>query len=195
MKCDIVLAGVGGQGLLSIAMLIGRTALDQGLRVKQAEVHGMAQRGGAVHSHLRLSDRPIASDLIAVGTANVLLAMEPLEALRHLPMLADDGVVFSNTTTIRNIPDYPDEEVLRQQLASRAAIKWIDAERLAQEAGSLRTANVVLLGALSQALPMEQRIFERAIRTMFSRKGDTVVEQNLRAFAHGRSAVREESAP
>lgn len=189
MKCDIVLAGVGGQGLLSVAMLIGRTALDHGLRVKQAEVHGMAQRGGAVHSHLRLSDRSIASDLIPIGTADVLLAMEPMEALRHLPMLADDGVVFSNTTSIRNIPDYPDEHSLRQELASRATITWIDAEGLAREAGSLRTANIVLLGALSPVLPMEMSGFEQAIRAMFSPKGDPVVEQNLRAFALGRAAA------
>ena len=195
MKCDIVLAGVGGQGLLSIAMIIGRTALAQGLRIKQAEVHGMAQRGGAVHSHLRLSDRPIASDLIAVGSADLLLAMEPMEALRHVSMLADDGVVLCNTSPVRNIPDYPDERVLRTELASRSRVTWIDAERLAREAGSPRTANIVLLGALSELLPIEEAGFRRAIEAMFVRKGESVVKLNQKAFELGRAAASQPAVP
>ncbi len=189
MKCDIVLAGVGGQGLLSIAMIVGRTAMDQGIRVKQAEVHGMAQRGGAVHSHLRLSDRPIASDLIPRGSADVLLAMEPMEALRHLSMLSGSGTVLSNTAPMRNIPDYPDAEAVREALASLARVTWIDAASLAREAGSLRAANIVLLGALSKSLPMDPAAFGQAIEAMFARKGNAVVEQNLRAFSRGRDAV------
>jgi len=189
MRCDIVLAGVGGQGLLSIAMIIGRTALGQGLHVKQSEVHGMAQRGGAVHSHLRLSDRAIASDLIQPGSADLLLAMEMMEALRHLPMLANHGTVLSNTATIRNIPDYPEEEALRHALLTHAEVTWVDAECLAREAGSPRAANIVLLGALSRLLPLEKDAFKEAIQTMFSRKGGKVVHQNLDAFARGRAVA------
>src|SRR4030042_5605627 len=108
MKQDIILAGVGGQGILSIAFVIAGAALEDGLEVKQAEVHGMSQRGGAVQSHLRLSQERIFSDLIPKGEADLILSVEPLEALRYVDYLRPEGMVVSSRPPFVNIPDYPD---------------------------------------------------------------------------------------
>ena len=105
MKCDIIVAGVGGQGTLSVSSIIASAAMSEGLSVRQSEVHGMSQRGGAVVTNLRLSDQPIASDLIARGTASVILSIEPLEGLRYLEYLSPDGTLVSSTNPVVNIPD------------------------------------------------------------------------------------------
>ena len=118
MKRDIILSGVGGQGILSIATVIGRAALAEGLQIKQAEVHGMSQRGGDVQSNLRISSSAIRSDLIPRGAADLIVSMEPMEALRYLPWLADDGWVITGITPLINIPNYPEGEALRRPVDS-----------------------------------------------------------------------------
>ena len=108
MKLDVVLAGVGGQGVLTAAAILAEAGRRHGLTVKQGEVHGMSQRGGAVTANLRMADGPVGSDLIARGSAEMILSLEPVEALRWLPYLATDGVVVTSASPVRNISDYPE---------------------------------------------------------------------------------------
>jgi indolepyruvate ferredoxin oxidoreductase beta subunit len=189
VKFDIVLAGVGGQGVLTLAAAIASGAMGEGLRVKQAEVHGMAQRGGAVMASLRLSDHEIASDLVPLGTASLILGMEPMESLRYLAYLSPQGTLITAAEPVLNIPDYPDlAELLRIVRALPHAV-LVDAERLARAARSARAANVVMVGAAMHLLPVSPGAVEAAIRAIFSNKGEEVVETNLRALRAGRDAM------
>lgn len=189
MKKDIILAGVGGQGILSIAAVIGHAAIKENLYIKQAEVHGMSQRGGDVQSNLRLSSDPIASDLIAKGCADVIISLEPMEALRYLPFLASDGWIVTNTTPFVNIPNYPDQEALLAELRSRNNVILLDVDATAKAAGNPRGSNIALLGACSGILGIEPEKLEEGIRELFSRKGEAVVEANLAAFHAGQAAA------
>ncbi len=188
MKTDIILCGVGGQGILSIATIIGEAAMNENLYIKQAEVHGMSQRGGDVQSNLRISSDPIHSDLIARGGADVIISMEPMEALRYLPWLKPEGWVITSSTPFVNIPNYPDMEVIKADLAKLPHVIMLDIEQLAKDNGVPRSANVILLGAAQKALGLEYEKLENAIRRVFSRKGDAVVEANIKALALGREA-------
>lgn len=189
MKYDIVLAGVGGQGVLSVSAIIARSAIKEGLFVKQSEVHGMAQRGGAVLAHLRLSDSPVASDLIPKGGASMILSMEPLESLRYLAYLGASGTVITSTEPVENIADYPRMEQILGAIRSLPRSATIEAERLARESGSAQAINMVLAGAASPLLPIKVETMRESIREIFGRKGEKVVETNLRAFEAGRQAA------
>jgi indolepyruvate ferredoxin oxidoreductase beta subunit len=195
MKIDIVLAGVGGQGILSIATVIGNAAVSRGLYLKQAEVHGMSQRGGDVQSHLRLSSGVIASDLIPYRKADMIISIEPMEALRYLPMLSPEGWLVTNTTPFVNIPDYPSQEALLETIEGLPRKVAIDADQTARQAGSPRSANMVILGAASPFLRIDFADLEQAIEAVFSRKGDDIVQRNLeclrlgKAFADRRNSV------
>lgn len=183
---NIILAGVGGQGILTIAAIIDYAAMQKNLFIKQAEVHGMSQRGGAVESHLRISDREIYSDLIPRGEASIILSLEPMEALRYLPFLAEDGVIITATKPFVNIANYPDEkEVLENIKKTGKKVQFIDAEAIAKEAGSIKTENVVMIGAAADYLGFTKEELRESIRAMFSSKGEAVVEMNLRAFEMG----------
>jgi len=188
MKTDIILCGVGGQGILSIATIIGEAAMNENLYIKQAEVHGMSQRGGDVQSNLRISSEPIYSDLIAKGGADVIISMEPMEALRYLPFLKKDGWIITNSAPFVNIPNYPDMEVIKADLAKLPHVVSIDIEQMAKDNGVPRSANVILLGAAQKALGLEYEKLEKAIARVFARKGDAVVEANIKALALGRDA-------
>ena len=186
MKTDIILAGVGGQGILTIANVLGIAALSRNLYLKQAEVHGMSQRGGDVQSNLRLSSSPIHSDLIALGSADLIISMEPMEALRYLPYLRKGGAIVTNTVPVVNIPDYPAIETLTAALeATEAKAVLIDAEKVAREAGSPRSTNIALLGAASPFLPLEAEVIEASIAEHFAPKGEAVVQANIKAFKAG----------
>jgi indolepyruvate ferredoxin oxidoreductase beta subunit len=188
MKADIVLAGVGGQGVLSVAGILAEAARREGLAVKQAEVHGMAQRGGAVQATLRISSDPIASEMVSHGAATLILGLEPVEALRYLDYLAPDGVLLSAADPVTNVPDYPPLESVHDRIHSLGG-HLIDANRIAKEAGSLRTANVVMVGAASVCLALPVPSLEAAIAAGFAAKGKKIVAINLAAFRAGRAAL------
>lgn len=182
MKTDIILCGVGGQGILSIATIIGEAAMHENLYIKQAEVHGMSQRGGDVQSNLRISSEPIHSDLIALGSADVIISMEPMEALRYLPYLKKDGWIITSSVPFVNITNYPEQEKLDEQLAKLPNVVSIDIDKIAKQLGAPRSANMVLLGAAQKALGIEMSKLEDAVRRVFAKKGDAVVEANIKAL-------------
>ena len=182
MKKDIILAGVGGQGIISIASVIGYAALGQGMYLKQSEVHGMSQRGGDVMSNLRISHNPIASDLIPFGQADMIISIEPLEALRYLPYLSPEGWVISNIRPFNNIPNYPPIEQLMAEIEKVPHHIALDAEAMAKEAGSTKATNIVILGAAAPFLGMEYVKIEDAIRFIFRNKGDKIIDLNLSAL-------------
>ncbi|MHC4473841.1 MAG: indolepyruvate oxidoreductase subunit beta [Planctomycetota bacterium] len=186
---NVVIAGVGGQGILSIATILDRVALRQKLFVKQAEVHGMAQRGGAVQSHVRISDQPIASDLIPLHSAQLILSVEPMETLRYLSFLAEDGTVVSSATPFVNIPDYPRIEEVLASVRRVPQHVLVDARALAKEAGNARAENTVMLGAASPFLPLPEELLREEIVAAFVAKGPAIADANGKAFDLGRDAA------
>lgn len=186
MKTDIILSGVGGQGILSIATIIGEAATRLGLTLKQAEVHGMSQRGGDVQSNLRLSDQPIASDLIPLGMADIILSLEPMEALRYLPYLSKEGWIITSSAPFINIPNYPETEQLMQELNSLPHVVALDVDAIAKENNMPRCGNVILLGAAAVFLKIiDTDELYHSIERIFRSKGEAVVEMNHRAFKIG----------
>ncbi len=192
MKKDIILCGVGGQGILSIATIIGEAATAAGLNLKQAEVHGMSQRGGDVQSNLRLSTETIYSDLIPQGECDVIISMEPMEALRYLPYLSKSVAVVTSTQPFVNIPNYPDEADIDAQLNKLPKVAKLNIEKIAKDMGSARSANVVLLGMAAPYIEiLSTEDLRAAVARVFARKGEAVVEANLKAFDAGVAAVNE----
>ncbi len=186
MKTDIIIAGVGGQGILSIAATIGMSALHNNLHLKQAEVHGMSQRGGAVQSNLRISDKPIASDLIPMGGADIILSVEPMESLRYLPYLKKGGWLVTNTTPFININNYPEVEEILAEIKIQKNHIALDADTIAAEFGSKRSSNIVMLGAATPFFDISFESFEEGIRQIFARKGEKIINVNLQALRAGR---------
>lgn len=185
MKIDIVLAGVGGQGILSIATILGAAALKEDLNIKQAEVHGMSQRGGDVQSNLRISSEPIASDLIPLGGADLIVSLEPMEALRYLPYLSNTGWIVTNTAPFVNIPNYPEMNDVNKALNTCKNVVAFDMDEVAKTVASPRASNMVLLGASAPFLNIEIEKIEDGIRTIFGAKGEAMVEMNIKAFRAG----------
>ena len=190
MNYDLVVCGVGGQGVLTMAGVIDHAIHDAGLHLKQSEVHGMAQRGGAVSAFVRISDQPVASDLIADGTASMVLSVEPMEALRYIPLLRPDGWIVTDITPMVNVDNYPALPDLYQVLFSAPRLVALDAELLARKAGSIKVQNTVVLGAAASHLPFPTELIEQQLRTLFGRKGERIVEANINAFRMGDAASR-----
>ncbi|MBE2252839.1 MAG: indolepyruvate oxidoreductase subunit beta [Myxococcus sp.] len=188
MNFDLVLCGVGGQGVLSTAYVIDHAAVDAGLHFKQPEIHGMSQRGGAVSAQVRLGSAPIASDLISAGEARAVLSVEPLESLRYLSLLSKDGWVFTDVTPLKNMADYPDTAKLYEVLFSLPRVVAVNATRLAARAGASKAQNMVVLGAAASLLPFAVELLEKHLRALFQVKGEHVVKANLKAFQMGLSA-------
>jgi indolepyruvate ferredoxin oxidoreductase, beta subunit len=185
MKKDIILAGVGGQGILSIAATIGFAAIEKGLHIKQAEVHGMSQRGGDVQSHFRLSDTEIMSDLIPFGKAHMIISVEPMESLRYLPMLRPDGWLITSTNPFINIPNYPEIETVLSEVKKFENHVALPADEIAKQIEAPKSANIVVLGAASPFLEIEVSVLENAIHRLFKSKGIEMVEANVRALHAG----------
>lgn len=191
MKKDIILSGVGGQGILSIATVIGKAALKDNLYMKQAEVHGMSQRGGDVQSNLRISDRPIASDLIPSGKCDLIISLEPMESLRYLPYLHSEGWLVTNETPFVNIPNYPAPEAVMEEVGKLPHKIVLNVDSVAKEIGSARVANMVLLGATVPFLGIDYKKIQDSIREIFERKGEAIVELNLKALAAGKEIAEQ----
>lgn len=191
MKTDIILAGVGGQGILSIATTIGSAAVAQNLYLKQAEVHGMSQRGGDVQSHLRLSDKPIASDLIPKGKTDLIISVEPMEALRYADMLDKDGWLITNKATFENIPNYPNADDIYNEIKKIKNHIIIDGDAIGKEHGNAKAANIAILGAAAQFIDMPFEAFEDALKAIFGRKGEDVVNLNIEVLRAGAKAAKE----
>jgi len=187
MKKDIILAGVGGQGILSIAAVIGYAAIDTGLYIKQAEVHGMSQRGGDVSSNLRISDSEIFSDLIPQGKADLIISVEPMESLRYIPMLSPEGWLITNNEPFVNIPNYPEIEKVYDAIRVFLRHLLVDAGTMAKEINAAKSANMIILGAASPFLGIDYEKLEKAIRMIFGRKGEEVIQTNLNALALGKN--------
>lgn len=186
MKTDIVLAGVGGQGILSVATILGVAALKEGLYIKQAEVHGMSQRGGDVQSTLRISSSPIHSDLIPSGKADLIVSLEPMEALRYLPLLSLEGWIVTSSAPFVNIPNYPEIKDIENSFAKVINVISFDMEEMAKDVASPRSSNMVLLGAASHFIEITSDKIEDAIIRVFFSKGKDIVDSNLKAFRAGR---------
>lgn len=192
MKKDIILAGVGGQGILTIATIIGEAAAKAGVNLKQAEVHGMSQRGGDVQSTLRLSTEPIYSDLIREGAADLIISMEPMEALRYVPYLVEEGWIVTSSHPFKNIPNYPDEQQLMSKLEKMPHTAALPIEDLARQNSMPKSANVVLLGMAARYIEiLSAEELRESIKRVFASKGEAVVEMNLRAFDLGLNAINE----
>lgn len=191
MTTNIILAGVGGQGILTIAAILDTAALNNGLFFKQSEVHGMSQRGGAVQSHVRISDGEIYSDLIPKGKADMILSVEPMETLRYLPFLEKDAWLLTDTKPYLNIDDYPDEKKIFKKIKSFPNHIIFDASNIAKKIGNPKAANLVLLGAASHLIPIKERALIAAIKSLFGAKGDRIVDLNIKAFETGKKYVNE----
>jgi len=191
---NILISGVGGQGVVLASYVLSQTALAEGFDVKQSEVHGMAQRGGCVTGHLRFGER-VYSSLITPGTADVLLAFESVEAARYVNWLRPGGLLVYNmvhlnsSTVSAGLATYP------QDIDARLAAEWpnvraLDASALAAQAGTVKAANVVMLGAVASALPFSAAAMEAVIRRSVPPK---TIDVNLEAFRVGQT-VQERDA-
>jgi len=189
MKTNILLAGVGGQGILTIAAILDTAAIQQDLNVKQSEIHGMSQRGGAVHSHVRIADEEIFSDLIPQGKADLILSVEPMELLRYLPFLREDGWLITDSKSFDNILDYPDEVALLNEIKAHKNAIVLDATKIAKELGNSKAANIVLLGAASSKIPIPEKSLLDAIKSLFSKKSERIIKLNIDAFYKGKEMV------
>ncbi len=191
MRKDIILSGVGGQGILTIATIIGEAATVAGLNLKQAEVHGMSQRGGDVQSNLRLSDESLHSDLISLGKADLIISMDPMEALRYLPYLEKEGWVVTSANLFKNIPNYPDEEELMRTLNTLPRVVQLEIEDIAKENNMPKCANVILLGMAAKFIEiLSPEQLRESIGRVFASKGEKIVEMNKQAFDIGLKAVK-----
>lgn len=189
MKIDIILCGVGGMGALSSAAIISEAALKMGWYMKQAETHGMSQRGGDVQSHLRLSTEPIASDLIPEGECDIILSVEPMEALRYLPFLSKNGWVITNQNPFINIPNYPAVEDIIAEIKRLPKQIIFDADAIAKEVKNPKGTNMVVLGAASKHLGIDLDKLEDAVRSTFGKKGEAIVQANIAALRAGRAVA------
>lgn len=185
MKTNIILAGVGGQGILTIAAAIGIVAVNNNLYIKQAEVHGMSQRGGDVQSNLRISDKPIFSDLIPKGHADIILSVEPMEALRYLPYLKKNGYVITNIVPFNNISNYPETSLILDKINELTNKIALDADNIAREVGSVKSSNIVMLGAAIPFIGLTLNDLKNGVKELFSKKGEDIVELNLKALEAG----------
>ena len=184
----ILLVGVGGQGTILAGQLLAMVAADAGLDVKVSEIHGMSQRGGSVSTIVRVGDK-VESMIADPGCADIVVAFEAIEALRAQEFVREGGSLFVNDETITPVPvnigTFKMPERVEERLAEIGA-RVIDAGGIALEVGSPRSTNVVLVGALSTALPFEVEEWEDAIRRRVPPK---TIEANLAAFARGREAA------
>ena len=191
MKTNIILSGVGGQGILTIAAVLDTAALSENLFIKQSEVHGMSQRGGAVQSHVRISDKEIFSDLIPEGKADLILSVEPMELLRYLPFMHKYGWLVTDSEAFINTSNYPEKNDLFDQIKKHPYHIIVNATEIAKTIGNSKVANMVLLGAASAIIPLSENSMIEAIKKLFQHKSEKIIRLNLEAFYEGKKVAQE----
>jgi indolepyruvate ferredoxin oxidoreductase beta subunit len=190
MKTNIILSGVGGQGILTIAAVLDTAALSENLNIKQSEVHGMSQRGGAVQSHVRISDSEIYSDLIPEGKADLILSVEPMELLRYIPFLNKEGWLVTDSNPFINTLDYPEQKDIYEQIKKHPNHVILDATEIAKNLGNSKVANMVLLGAAASMIPLSEESLIKAIKTLFQHKSERIINLNIVAFLEGKKLAK-----
>jgi indolepyruvate ferredoxin oxidoreductase beta subunit len=191
MKTNIILSGVGGQGILTIAAVLDIAALSENLHIKQSEVHGMSQRGGAVQSHVRISDKEIYSDLIPEGKADLILSVEPMELLRYMPFLNKKGWLITDSNPFVNTGNYPEIKDIYEQIKKHPFHVIINATDVAKKIGNSKVANMVLLGAASSIIPLSEESLLAAIKKLFQYKSEKIISLNIEAFLEGKKIAKE----
>ncbi len=191
MKTNIILSGVGGQGILTIAAVLDTAALSENLHIKQSEVHGMSQRGGAVQSHVRISDKEIFSDLIPEGKADLILSVEPMELLRYMPFLNKKGWLITDSNPFVNTGNYPEIKDIYEQIKKHPFHVIINATDVAKKIGNSKVANMVLLGAASSIIPLSEESLLAAIKKLFQYKSEKIISLNIEAFLEGKKIAKE----
>jgi indolepyruvate ferredoxin oxidoreductase, beta subunit len=191
-KLDLLITGVGGQGAILASDIIGKAAVTEGLPIRAAETHGMAQRGGSVVNHIRVGND--YGSMIPKKGADILLALEPMEAVRYLDFLKDGGIVIVNTqpiipvTVTSGLTKYPEVSEILDFLSQKYIVKAFNADEVAFEAGNRLAMNVVMVGAVSGYLPISKEILLESVKALVPQK---TVEVNIRAFEMGRQKVEE----
>jgi indolepyruvate ferredoxin oxidoreductase, beta subunit len=191
-KFDLLITGVGGQGAILASDIIGKAAVASGLPIRAAETHGMAQRGGSVVNHIRIGEE--FGSMIPKKGADLMLALEPMEAVRYVEFLKDGGVVIVNTQTVlpvtvtSGLAKYPDVQEILDVLSEKYIVKAFNADDLAYEAGSRLAMNVAMVGAVSGYLPIPKETLLESVKALVPQK---TIEVNIRAFEMGRKKVEE----
>lgn len=191
-KFDLLITGVGGQGAILASDIIGKAAVTAGLSIRAAETHGMAQRGGSVVNHIRIGQT--YGSMIPKKGADLMLALEPMEAVRYLDFLKDGGIIIVNTqpvvpvTVTSGQAKYPEVSDILDALSEKYIVKAFNADELAFEAGSRLAMNVVMVGAVSGYLPIPKETLIESVKALVPQK---TIEVNLRAFEAGRQKVEE----
>ncbi|HII79464.1 MAG TPA: indolepyruvate oxidoreductase subunit beta [Methanosarcina sp.] len=191
-KLDLLITGVGGQGAILASDIIGKAAVVSGLSIRAAETHGMAQRGGSVVNHIRLGTD--LGSMIPKKGADIMLALEPMEAVRYLDFLKDGGVIIVNmhpiipVTVTSGLAKYPDVQEILDVLSEKYVVKAVNANELAYEAGSRLAMNVVMVGAVSGYLPIPKEALLESVKALVPKK---TIEINVRAFEMGRGKIEE----
>ncbi|AAM31790.1 Indolepyruvate oxidoreductase, subunit [Methanosarcina mazei Go1] len=191
-KLDLLITGVGGQGAILASDIIGKAAVISGIPIRAAETHGMAQRGGSVVNHIRLGSD--LGSMIPKKGADIMLALEPMEAVRYLDFLKDGGVIIVNTQSIipvtvtSGLSKYPEVQEILDALSEKYVVKAFNADELAHEAGSRLAMNVAMVGAVSGYLPISKEVLLESVKVLVPKK---TIEINIRAFEMGREEVEE----
>ena len=187
----IVLSGVGGQGVLSLAQIVLEALRRSGFHALQSEIHGMSQRGGSVHAQVCFSEVPLTSPIIDEGCAELLIALEPLEALRYVAMLRMDGHLVVSEEPQVNMEGYPPLDDVYAALKAVRGAHLLDTEDLARRLNHRQAGGMALLGMASRHLPVPEATWHAVITERFEAKGARIIEKNLEAFEAGRGLVQE----
>ena len=182
----VIVAGVGGQGAITLAQLVLGAAWKSGFFVHQSEVHGMSQRGGSVNAHILFDKKEVSSPVVMEGAGNLLIGMEPLETLRYLSLLRKDAEVVSSVIPIKNMAEYPDVDKILSELKSVPGVTLVDTDKYSKELSNKKAGNIILLGIASKHMPISKKMWHEVIKERFEGKGEKIIDKNIEAFEFGR---------
>jgi len=183
---SVIIAGVGGQGAITVAQLVLGAAWKSGYYVLQSEVHGMSQRGGEVNAQIIFDKVPVTSPVVTQGEADLLIGIEPLETLRYLSQMSKDANIIASSEPVINMDNYPKIEIILEKIKSVEGAVLIDTLKAAKELNNKHAGNICILGAASKFLPIDNEVWEAVIRERFESKGEEVVMSNIKAFQYGK---------